>query len=213
MATPSLYATHLPRDSIRLLRISSDGESSVGRLQEFSIERLPYFAAISWCWTSRRDAATKIFMCNDQEISVPSHLHAMFRALIPKGVPASTTVWIDAICINQNDTREKDVHIPRMREIYGKAHSVTVWLGEEAEDSALAMDVERVETMRGQLAGLPGYGAITDYLLYGLPGPWDPMWRAVGRLCDRNWFYRTWVVQEVALAGRIEILCGEQWLG
>ena len=212
MAKPSLYATHLPPDSIRLLQISSDGETYTGLLQEFSIDSLPYFAAISWCWTSGRDAATQVFVCNDQEISVPSHLDALFGALTPTGVPASTTVWIDAICINQNDSREKDVHIPRMREIYGKAHSVTVWLGEEAEDSALAMDLRRVETMRGQLAGLPGYGAHTDYLLYGLPGPSDPMWRAVGKLCDRNWFYRTWVVQEVALARGIEILCGEQWL-
>ena len=143
---------------------------------------------------------------------MPSHLHALFRALTPTGLPASVTVWVDAICINQDDPREKDVHIPRMREIYGKAHSVTVWLGEEAEASALAMDAKRVQTMYAQLVGLPFYGSHTDYLRNGLPGSGDPMWRAVGRLCDRNWFYRTWVVQEVALARRIEVLCGGQWL-
>ncbi|MCJ1390797.1 hypothetical protein MMC18_003658 [Xylographa bjoerkii] len=213
MAAPSLYATHLPPDSIRLLRISSDGETCAGVLQEFPITRLPYFAAVSWCWTSRRNAPSRIFVCNGHEISVPSHLHDLFHALTPAGVPASTTIWVDAISINQKDTLEKNVHIPRMREIYGKAHRVTVWLGVGTEDSRLAMDAERVEALRGQLSGVPGYGAHADLLRYGLPGPEDPMWQAVGRLCDRDWFYRTWVVQEVALARRIEVLCGGQWLG
>ncbi|MCJ1398138.1 hypothetical protein MMC11_001335 [Xylographa trunciseda] len=207
-----LYTTYLPPDSIRLLRITSDGETCAGLLQQFPITHLPYFAAISWCWTSRSVAAARIFVCNGQDIPITSRLHDLFNALTPTGIPASVAVWIDALCINQDDTREKDVHIPRMRELYGKAHFVVVWLGEEFEESALVMDAVHVQAMQRQLRGVPGYGAPMDLLQYGLPGPEDPMWQAVGRLCDRDWFYRTWVVQEVALARRIEVLCGGQWL-
>ena len=212
MAIPSLYTSHLPSDSIRLLQVSSDGKTYSSELKEFPFTQLPYFSAISWCWTSRSNAKNITFPCNGQEVSVPSHLHALLCSLTPKGIPASTTIWVDAICINQSDTGEKDVHIPRMHEIYGKAHSVVVWLGEEANGSGLVMDAETVREMTRKLVSVPGYGSHGRMIEYNLPGPEEPIWQAIGRLCDRDWFYRTWIVQEVALAANIEILCGFQWM-
>ena len=210
MKTPSLYTSHLPSDSIRLLRVSSNGETCSSELKEFPLTRLPYFVAISWCWTSRSNLLYLSFSCNGQEVPVPSHLHALLCSLTPKGIPASTTIWIDAICINQNETKEKEVHIPRMREIYGKSHGMVVWLGKEADGSELVMDAETAREMTGKLIKVPGYGPLDGMIKYDLPGPGEPIWRAIGRLCDRDWFYRTWIVQEVALAGNIELLCGFQ---
>jgi hypothetical protein len=35
-------------------------------------------------------------------------------------------LWVDAICINQNDTKEKNCQVPLMRTIYEKAIAVQV---------------------------------------------------------------------------------------
>jgi Heterokaryon incompatibility protein (HET) len=49
-------------------------------------------------------------------------------------------LWVDAICINQNDVHERNSQVSLMRPIYKNAATVRVWPGEEADDSALAMD-------------------------------------------------------------------------
>jgi hypothetical protein len=38
--------------------------------------------------------------------------------------------WIDALCINQADVQERNIEVRRMRNLYAKAWSVVVWLGE-----------------------------------------------------------------------------------
>jgi hypothetical protein len=48
-------------------------------------------------------------------------------------------LWIDAICINQNDFAEQSAEVSRMGTIYGRASQVIVWLGSGSEDSTLAM--------------------------------------------------------------------------
>ena len=62
-------------------------------------------------------------------------------------------LWIDAICINQNDDDEKSSQVQRMGEIYGGAERVLVWLGSEADNSACVMSVlswlEQWEIYRG----------------------------------------------------------------
>ncbi|KAK3364200.1 heterokaryon incompatibility, partial [Lasiosphaeria hispida] len=38
-------------------------------------------------------------------------------------------LWVDAICINQSDIAEKNVHMPQMHLVYQRAARVVVWLG------------------------------------------------------------------------------------
>ena len=207
-----IYEKHLPKDSLRILKLTSDGENFHGILEEFKMDNLPYFAAISWCWSSRSEGQPVSFTCNNQQFPVSSHLYALLCNLNPKGVPSSVAIWVDAICINQHHLEEKDVHIPRMSEVYGNSHSVTVWLGKAGGESNLVMDARTVATLNEKLAAFPSYTSSTDVTRYGLPASTDSIWQAIGRLCERDWFYRTWVVQEVALARTVNLLCGSQWL-
>jgi hypothetical protein len=48
-------------------------------------------------------------------------------------------LWIDAICINQDDIPERSEQVNKMGSIYSKARRVVLWLGEEADDSTLAL--------------------------------------------------------------------------
>jgi hypothetical protein len=48
-------------------------------------------------------------------------------------------IWIDAICIDQGDEDEKMQQIPLMGDVYSKAATVYVWLGEGDAASDRAM--------------------------------------------------------------------------
>lgn len=90
--------------------------------------------------------------------------------------------WVDALCINQDATStEKKVQIPKMGQIYANAKNVVVWLGPEADGSALAMnfieeacDVRKIDNIVHDRA-------------------YKPQWRAFAALIRRKWFNRRFV--------------------
>ncbi len=51
----------------------------------------------------------------------------------------NTLLWIDTICIHQNDTWEKNDQVSMMHKIYASAIFVAVWLGQRECQSDLAM--------------------------------------------------------------------------
>lgn len=70
----------------------------------------------------------------------------------------SLRIWVDALCINQNDVEERNEHVKMMGRVYQGAERVRVWLGEESgiEDGAL-----RMLSIAGQrLASLLGRGGM-----------------------------------------------------
>lgn len=50
-------------------------------------------------------------------------------------------VWIDALCINQQDKDERATQVRLMGQIYSGATSIAIWIGPEYEESALAMQL------------------------------------------------------------------------
>lgn len=53
-------------------------------------------------------------------------------------------IWIDSICINQNDVDERTSQVGIMREIYAKCTEVIIWLGEAGESDHLGHLLEHV---------------------------------------------------------------------
>jgi hypothetical protein len=49
-------------------------------------------------------------------------------------------LWIDAICINQDNISERSEQVNKMASIYGNAQLVILWLGEEAHASSSAIE-------------------------------------------------------------------------
>ena len=54
--------------------------------------------------------------------------------------PDGQIMWIDALCINQEDLEERAKQVMRMTTIYARAEIVFCWLGASSEDSDLAME-------------------------------------------------------------------------
>jgi Heterokaryon incompatibility protein (HET) len=133
------------------------------------------------------------------------------------------TLWIDALCINQENKAEKDVQIQRMDLIYANASPIVVWLGgyhEHGEADICAGsslqeggDCEhrrQIQAAFYHIWTLSGWRVLLGW--YFGRGKDERFQESRSGLCEvarRGWWERLWVIQEVALAtGRVEIQCG-----
>ncbi|KAF5660675.1 heterokaryon incompatibility protein [Fusarium heterosporum] len=135
--------------------------------------------------------------------------------------PSDTRVlWIDAICINQDDILERNEQVKRMTNIYTFAHQVVAWLGEESNDSKHALatlqhvSLQLEATKAGRVIAAPGASE---------PRLWrndhaaqfdERTWQSLMNFVQREWFYRLWIWQEINLAGKGHMQCGSdkiQW--
>ncbi|KAK7946834.1 uncharacterized protein PG986_011155 [Apiospora aurea] len=131
-------------------------------------------------------------------------------------------IWVDAVCIDQENEREKSVQVARMDDIYSTAHEVIVWLGEDATDPTEfiwlhtdyldALDnhykENGVEEMKRQQPLDPAFAARLGVSVPG--GSWRACWRKYGEFYRRwGWFTRAWIVQEVTLARNKRVMFGK----
>jgi len=82
--------------------------------------------------------------CNGRSLHVHHNLHTALPYLSRRGYSRPVqAIWIDAVCINQEDQEEKRVQIQLMGQLYQTATKVWVWLGlaEHQEIIPEAVDV------------------------------------------------------------------------
>jgi hypothetical protein len=108
-------------------------------------------------------------------------------------------LWVDAICINQKDFKERGEQVQLMRRIYKEAESLTVWLGHEKDGSSIAFSVLRkFEKDQAHVFNAPFE---SDACPPRLVDP-EEAWSAIRMLFRRPWFSRAWIVQEFTLGGQ-----------
>lgn len=97
-------------------------------------------------------------------------------------------IWVDAICINQEDKKEKTAQVSRMHEIYSRAEKVCIWLGAGVPETKETFDFLKEILNLQNLDRLIASGETPE------------KWKLVVRLMENRWFSRRWVIQELALA-------------
>lgn len=170
------------------------------------------YEALSYCWGTQ--CLSEIVLLEECEIEVSPNLESILRHLRLKDRQRS--IWVDAICINQNDQAEKMRQIPLMHRVYAQATAVVVWLGDQTPESDLAMQyIEKVcapvETGKEEM--ISDEVASRDWPLEHFSTA--PMnleelreLTAFYKLLTRPWWFRAWIVQEMALARNIIVQCG-----
>ncbi|KAH8906655.1 hypothetical protein BR93DRAFT_958839 [Coniochaeta sp. PMI_546] len=137
-ATGSYIYKALQPGEIRLLRLlpSSTKWSKIQcSLEPTTLRSDPDYKALSYTWGQEPPRHTII--CDGKPFPVRPNLYSALRRLRRATQPL--TLWIDAICINQEDLDEKKSQIPLMSDIYYQAERVIIWLGERANGSDKAM--------------------------------------------------------------------------
>jgi hypothetical protein len=125
------------------------------------------------------------------------------------------TIWVDAICINQENLKEKGREVARMGSIYKMAAQVLVWLGPEDETTTTAVEIiERLSPGlmltwdRRNCHAIPGSEAAVVQHNVEMSNLTPRHWKALNSLIQRPWFRRLWIRQEVQLASRVMVICG-----
>jgi Heterokaryon incompatibility protein (HET) len=178
----------LGHNQIRLLQVSDKDGISIYGLHHVSLENPPEFSALSYTWDGQlRD---RNLICDDSSIlKVTQNVEIALSYL--NAHAKLYYIWIDGVCINQDDDREKEAQIPLMGRIYSTAPKVIVWLGESSP---------KIDEALGAFTALPLTLAEVDST--------SPIWDGLSELFGRSWFSRIWVVQETVLAQDVNFVCG-----
>jgi Heterokaryon incompatibility protein (HET) len=165
--------------NIRLLRLlpsANDVESLKGDFSEYSLQNSvklssPY-EALSYVWGS--DKKPQCISIGELDFHITQNLYVALRQLRDRDYPR--IIWVDAICINQDDDEEKQNQIPLMASIYARAFRVIAWLGEAENDSSRALEVIRLAGMKS----------------IRLPCKKSDQ-KVIEEILKRPWFRRIWV--------------------
>lgn len=229
---------YLPLDdsitTIRLLNLLPGEASSPLRCtieHEVLTETVEY-VALSYAWKDpylypdNSDAHLEHLTVNDNYYLFIGKNIAMFLRQVRQKERASGRMWIDAICIDQENLEERNMHVLKMGDIYRKAEIVTVWLGLEHDESDLAFQLFKDMEALGDR---PSQGTLASDIMDEVPS-WDDVdkqgllehsrhhnadrkWVAATKLFKRAWWSRTWVVQEALLPRTLVFRCGNATLG
>ncbi|KAK1758193.1 heterokaryon incompatibility protein-domain-containing protein [Echria macrotheca] len=201
---------HLPflpgLDEIRLLELTT---ATSGRLFNIPRNSCSRYFAISYAWGDPTPVAP--YTVNQRKILIPRSLsQALTR--IYKYIRKSTTegevyVWVDALCINQNDNDEKAAQVARMSSVYQNSAKVLVHLGQDGygKESEAA-----IATIRSW-----GHWTKDDFNRnWWEDGRFSPLTNnvALRNFFSRPWWSRVWTIQEVAAKSspHITILSGDR---
>jgi hypothetical protein len=141
-------------------------------------------------------------------VQVTTNLESALRHLRSPFHPR--VLWVDAICISQQDIQERNAQILHMASIYRLAALVIAWLGEGDDSSDNAFEL--LSFIAKAVKNRPQLDSQTFQLLKDtiqLAGSQYKFMSTVWKtFMERSWFHRLWVAQEVRLAQRFKFVCG-----
>jgi len=196
----------LQPDEIRLLTIFRDTDTLRLIVTAHKFHDDLQYDAVSYVWGTA-EASINV-PCNGGNLTVTPTVHEMLQHLYPYRL-----YWLDSICINQQDSEEKEVQIPLMHRIYSIATFVIIWMDlptAQSEQfmlgfsSALQMEREWNSMLDQNLQWL----VLKSDLFY----PDEPFWLGMIQICNHEWFERLWTFQEVVLARQPIMQLGPLWL-
>ncbi|KAL8941852.1 MAG: hypothetical protein Q9216_001996 [Gyalolechia sp. 2 TL-2023] len=154
----------------------------------------PRYEALSYAWGSAVEK--RVIHVNNQPFPVTINLYVALQYL--RKTDVTRRLWIDAICINQDDVVEKTHQVGMMRSIYRSASNVLVWLGPSDKD------------IRKSMGLLERMGVAKTY--WPAEKELEPFKPGLTKLFNKSWWFRLWVVQEVLAANNTPLLgCGRAW--
>jgi hypothetical protein len=187
--------------------------------------RIRPFNAVSYVWGSVEriypvyasyvtvDYSTGDFHAEKQPsgiIQVTKNLRDLLLALRSK--TDYVTLWIDSICINQDDIPEKSAQVQQMRRFYELATITIIYLGEHHDLMNAAIQAIHALAEMSEwpdkeipriLADVLPWDIKFDASKYGWTWwvhPLESAWEAFMAFLELPWFHRVWIVQEICMS-------------
>jgi hypothetical protein len=222
-ATARIYQP-LAERQFRVLRFLP-GITINATLKVLDIDQAPKYLALSYTWGPTRGEddgeilSQHGILVNGMNFSIRANLHDALIHMLPMLEDQQFPLFVDAICINQRDEKEKATQVKLMRWIYDRAAGVHGWLGvpeadieaqfaiEAILDSNAALDQRRRDLGDVSLARLLFLHKETV-----LPVPGTETyrrWLALADLLTQNYWGRTWIMQEATGPARTSFWFGK----
>ncbi|KAF4500718.1 Heterokaryon incompatibility 6, OR allele [Fusarium agapanthi] len=184
---------------LHLLPATNIDDAIEARLEVVTPDQNPVYEALSYCWGDT--SHLQEIRCNDQRFQVTENLFSALQHL--RNEDTERTLWIDAICINQKDLKERQSQVKLMKDIYTKSKRAVIWLGPDPASDGIHHLFELMQTSPNiELSPMNQFG---KGLFDNYPGMAK---RGALALLKRPWWSRVWTVQEMALAPSAIIMCG-----
>ena len=141
MTTPQYRYKPLssPSQSVRLVVLhpsTIDSEISFD-LVTVAVDSAPEYEALSYTWGAAVNFCETAVSDGKYVFAISPSLRTALLHL--RHEREERMLWIDAICINQEDNKEKNAQVGVMIEIYKRAKRVVIWIGEESRQSERAI--------------------------------------------------------------------------
>jgi hypothetical protein len=205
---------------IRLLLLGDNIE-----LHSHSLDAVPPYRALSYHWGPA--APTCHVMIQGESIEIRESVREILEVL-KEIYGCGVYFWVDILCINQLDLRERNSQVSMMPEIYSYASDVVSWLGPSSPGSRCAFEIIEKELYCPQNAPKRLLG--DDSLIYSFVASNDDLpsteqleadhnlykhfaetvaWPALSDIIRKTYWTRMWVVQEIIVAAKSVLLCGK----
>lgn len=208
LATVTTYRyPPLPKGHARFLRLGGSGAHPLAYLESHSLTDPPTYIAVSYCWDP--NSAQRAMFLDLQSFSISETVLEVLNQVQASqhATGSKYLIWLDQICIAQDNPAEKRDQIYRMGAIYSRAEKVFIWLGPTATSSDTAL--AKMETMLDDVKEMNNATItrieIPDNTVAVINA--DHGW-TYGHLLSRQWFRRLWTVQEALLARKLVVMCG-----
>lgn len=219
-----------PRTQIRLIKACPGPRHSLSfETSVWDLDDTPQYVAISYTWGEY--VMECIYIDGSPKLVRRSARYSLWQVL---DFWPDHFIWIDSICINQDDDEEKSHQVAMMSSIYTSALEVAVCLGPHADDSEWLLATTTV--LQPLFHGLMAQCEL-DFGMYLLSKKGirdeiieNSLWKhvfqafpaavsqrilnALDGLAGRPYWRRLWIVQELAAARHIAwLLCGLNRIG
>ncbi|KAH6229158.1 hypothetical protein HBI42_045650 [Parastagonospora nodorum] len=181
---------HSPLDqekkSIRLLQVLPGESDDPIRctIKHFNLATQPIYVALSYTWDHARENVP--IFCNGLIVEVGQNLRSFLQQFRRIAGSDGAWLWVDALCINQDNILERNHQVGQMKDIYQGAALVITWLGAATDDDRLAFRALQEDTIA--------------------PGRWP--WDAWYQLFRKPYWRRIWIIQEFVLGEENHLWCG-----
>ncbi|KAK0642113.1 heterokaryon incompatibility protein-domain-containing protein [Cercophora newfieldiana] len=183
------------------------------------LDKNPFYEALSYAWGD--PAVTRQVFLDGRVVNVTENLAAALRRLRRRF--GDRRLWVDALCINQQDNNEKSHQVNLMKDIYAKAPKAILWLG-DFSDGPFISTSKAAGAPPNPSAAMTRTEVITAFRAlrrFASDNPeacrkemrqtelfTDDEVEAVTQLLQLPWWTRIWTVQETVLAKRPTLMCG-----
>ncbi len=191
------------------------------RLEHTKLSENREYEALSYVWGD--PTTQEIIRLHDYDHVVTVNLEIALRYL--RYEDAERHLWVDALCINQQDLKERSDQVKKMGKIYGGAQIVVAWTGVANEDSNEAISLmKNLPHFGGRYPNpfewMQSFGTsefdISPLKAWCSRQNWAPLWN----FFDREYWTRIWILQELLrggphganASGLCLIMCGHEYL-